>query len=66
MEIYGDVELVSAPLIPEDGEKVIAVEAMTLQEARQNFMNTGRPDLAELYEIDPIPHSLQRMQAMLL
>lgn len=48
---YGEIELVSAPLIPEDGEKVVAVEAMTLQEAQQNFINTGRPDLAQLYEI---------------
>lgn len=48
---YGDVELVSSPVIPEDGEKVVAVEAMTLQEAMQNFINIGRSDLAELYEI---------------
>jgi 8-oxo-dGTP diphosphatase len=48
---YGDVELVSAPSIPEGGEKVVAVEAMTLKEARLNFMSIGRPDLAELYEI---------------
>lgn len=48
---YGNVELVSAPSIPEDGEKVAAVEAMTLQEARQNFIHAGRADLAELYEM---------------
>ncbi|MFD0870175.1 MULTISPECIES: NUDIX hydrolase [Paenibacillus] len=48
---YGDVELVSAPLIPEDGEMVVAVEAMTLQEAKQQFMKSGRADLAELYEL---------------
>jgi len=48
---YGEVQLISAPVIPEDGEKVAAVEAMTLQEAKQNFLVTGRPDLAELYEL---------------
>ncbi|WP_282937254.1 NUDIX domain-containing protein [Paenibacillus sp. RC67] len=48
---YGDVELASVPLIPEGGENVVAVEAMTIQEAKQNFIHTGRPDLAELYEI---------------
>ncbi|GIP36053.1 NUDIX hydrolase [Paenibacillus sp. J2TS4] len=48
---YGDVELVSAPLIPEDGEKVVAVEAMTLLKAKQQFIESGRADLAELYEL---------------
>lgn len=48
---YGDVELASSPLIPEGGENVVAVEAMTIQEAKQNFIHTGRPDLAELYEL---------------
>jgi 8-oxo-dGTP pyrophosphatase MutT (NUDIX family) len=48
---YGDVELVSAPCIPEDGERVEAVEAMTLREAQHHFSRCGRADLAELYEI---------------
>lgn len=48
---YGDVELVSAPSIPDDGENVVAVEVMTLPDARQAFVDTGRPDLAELYEM---------------
>lgn len=38
-------------MIPEDGEMVVAVEAMTLQEAKQQFMKSGRADLAELYEL---------------
>ncbi|MBE1446753.1 NUDIX hydrolase [Paenibacillus sp. OAS669] len=48
---YGEVELVSAPQIPENGERVLTVEAMTLQEAKHRFIQTGRADLAELYEL---------------
>ncbi|CAG7643262.1 NUDIX domain-containing protein [Paenibacillus allorhizosphaerae] len=48
---YGNVEIVSAPTVPDGGEKVSAVEVMTLQEAKARFIETGRPDLAELYEL---------------
>lgn len=48
---YGDVQLVSAPLIPDDGEKVAAVVAVSIEEAKRHFSETGRLDLAELYEI---------------
>jgi 8-oxo-dGTP pyrophosphatase MutT (NUDIX family) len=49
---FGDVELVSAPIIPGDGgEQVVAVEAMALPEAKQAFIDSGRSDLAELYEL---------------
>ncbi len=48
---YADIEIISSPLIPEDGEKVVAVEVMTVEEAKTNFIHTGRPDLAELYEL---------------
>ncbi|WP_308635532.1 NUDIX hydrolase [Paenibacillus silvisoli] len=49
---YGEVEIVSAPVIPDEGgENVVAVEAMTLPEAKQHFIRSDRPDLAELYEL---------------
>jgi 8-oxo-dGTP pyrophosphatase MutT (NUDIX family) len=48
---FGDIQLVSAPVIPEDGEVVISVEVITLSEAKLRFIDSGRPDLAELYEI---------------
>lgn len=46
---FGDIQLVSNPTIPEDGEKVVAVKAMTLLQAKEKFIATGREDLAELY-----------------
>ncbi|KOR90138.1 NUDIX hydrolase [Paenibacillus solani] len=48
---YGDVRIVGEPLNPVDGEHVIAVEAVDLQEAVQRFEQTGRPDIAELYKL---------------
>ncbi|MBD2863984.1 NUDIX hydrolase [Paenibacillus oceani] len=48
---YGDVELFSKPQIPDDGEKVVAVEKMSVEEAATKFYETGRPDLAELYKL---------------
>ena len=48
---YGDVELVSAPLNPVDGEQVIDVELVSLEEASRRFLSDGRPALAELYRL---------------
>lgn len=48
---FGDIQLVADPMIPEDGEKVIAVEAMTVFQAKEKFIATGRRDLAELYDL---------------
>ncbi|TMV44397.1 NUDIX domain-containing protein [Paenibacillus mesophilus] len=46
---YGNVEVSSNPLIPDDGEKVVAVEIMSVGEAAEKFKQKERPDLAELY-----------------
>ncbi|KOP69198.1 NUDIX hydrolase [Bacillus sp. FJAT-18019] len=48
---YGDVRIVGEPLNPVDGEQVIAVEALDLEEAVQRFEQTGRQDIAELYKL---------------
>jgi 8-oxo-dGTP pyrophosphatase MutT (NUDIX family) len=48
---YGDVELYSNPQIPNDGEKVIAVEKVSVEEASAKFKQKGRHDLAELYQL---------------
>ncbi len=48
---YGAVELVSQPTNPPDGEKVVAVELLTLEAAAQRFCAAGRPDLADLYRL---------------
>jgi len=47
---YGEVELVGKPLNPEDGETVVAVELVTIEEAVSRFRQQGRYDLAELYQ----------------
>ncbi|BBH20072.1 hypothetical protein Back11_14170 [Paenibacillus baekrokdamisoli] len=48
---YGEVQLVSLPQIPADGEKVVAVESMSVQDAVNKFQQVGRNDLAELYQL---------------
>lgn len=48
---YGQVELVGKPLNPPDGEQVVAVEVVSLEEALQRFHSVGRSDLAELYQL---------------
>jgi len=48
---YGEVELVGKPLNPEGGEQVIAVDAVTIDEALDRFQRTGRQDIAELYKL---------------
>ncbi len=46
---YGQVELVTEPTNPADGEQVAAVRVMTVGEAAEQFRAAGRPDLADLY-----------------
>lgn len=48
---YGEVNLVGSPLNPPDGEQVIAVEIVDIDEAVRRFEDIGRPDIAELYKM---------------
>jgi 8-oxo-dGTP diphosphatase len=48
---YGQVELVSKPQNPDDGEQVALVECVSIGEASQRFLSIERPDLAELYQL---------------
>jgi 8-oxo-dGTP pyrophosphatase MutT (NUDIX family) len=50
----GEVKLVAQPSNPDDGEQVIAIEALSLAQAQAHFIASGRPDLAELYELASI------------
>ncbi|MCA0753938.1 NUDIX hydrolase [Paenibacillus sp. N4] len=48
---YGEVRLVGKPLNPPDGEQVIAVELVDIDEAVNRFNSIGRQDIAELYRL---------------
>lgn len=48
---YGQVSLVGQPLNPPDGEQVVAVEVVGIDEAVRRFESVGRSDLAELYRL---------------
>jgi 8-oxo-dGTP diphosphatase len=48
---YGDVELVGDPLNPEDGEQVVAVEVVEVDEAIRRFQEQNRYDIAEMYKL---------------
>ncbi|MNF13466.1 hypothetical protein D3C80_2153260 [compost metagenome] len=48
---FGEVKLVGKPLNPPDGEQVIAVEAVHIEEAVKRFEADGRFDIAELYKL---------------
>ncbi|MDQ6421751.1 NUDIX hydrolase [Paenibacillus sp. LHD-117] len=48
---YGQVKLVGKPLNPADGEQVVAVEVVGIDEAIRRFESVGRSDLAELYRL---------------
>lgn len=48
---YGEVNLVGKPLNPEDGEKVVAVEIVDIEEAVNRFEEQNRKDIAELYKL---------------
>lgn len=47
----GEVRIVSEPLNPADGEKVVAVEAVSIDEAVKRFEAIGRFDIADLYRL---------------
>ncbi len=47
----GHVEIIQSPANPQDGEKIFAVEPVSLEVARERFEATGRLDLAELYQL---------------
>ncbi len=47
--VYADVELVSQPT--NEGEQVVKVETISVDEAATRFIADGRPDLAELYQL---------------
>jgi 8-oxo-dGTP diphosphatase len=48
---YGEVEIVGMPTNPEGGEQVVAVECVSVEEAAQYFIEQGRLDLANLYQL---------------
>ncbi|MBD3922165.1 NUDIX domain-containing protein [Paenibacillus sp. PR3] len=48
---YGEVKLVGKPLNPEDGEQVIAVEVVDIQEAIARLESCQRYDIAQLYRL---------------
>lgn len=51
---YGAVELISQPTNPSDGEKVAAVNVVTVEAAAAQFRGSGRADLADLYMLAAI------------
>ena len=48
---YGEVNLVSKPLNPADGEQVSLVELVDIDEAVRRFEEIGRYDIAEMYQL---------------
>ncbi|PWV94511.1 8-oxo-dGTP diphosphatase [Paenibacillus cellulosilyticus] len=48
---YGEVQLVGQPLNPEDGEQVIAVEVIDIDEAVARLESCHRHDIAQLYRL---------------
>ncbi|MGO4530472.1 NUDIX hydrolase [Paenibacillus sp. 2TAF8] len=48
---YGEVELVGEPLNPEDGEQVVLVEIVEIDEAVRRFRDQNRQDIAEMYKL---------------
>ncbi len=55
-----DVLIVGPPSNPEGGERVVSVDALSVQEAAEHFIASGRPDLAELYRL---ASAIRRMHA---
>ena len=47
---YGQIDLISTPGNPEDGEQIAAVEVLSVGEAARVFRDAGRADLADLYQ----------------
>ncbi|MCQ6562112.1 NUDIX hydrolase [Paenibacillus mendelii] len=48
---YGEVRLIGEPLNPPDGEKVILVDVVGIEEAIRRFEEINRRDLSELYRL---------------
>ncbi|WP_219836780.1 NUDIX hydrolase [Paenibacillus sp. R14(2021)] len=48
---YGEVRIVGKPLNPPDGEQIVCVEAVELDEAVRRLQGNGRFELAELYQL---------------
>lgn len=48
---HGEVKIVGEPLNPDDGEKVIAVELVDIDEAIKRFEEIKRYDIAEMYKL---------------
>ena len=48
---YGEVRIVGKPLNPIDGEQVISVEVVEIDEAIKRFEQIKRFDIAELYKL---------------
>jgi 8-oxo-dGTP diphosphatase len=47
----GEAELVAKPLNPEDGELVVSVEVLPLEEIVRRFMAQKRPEIAQVYQL---------------
>jgi hypothetical protein len=47
----GEVNLGTAPSVPVGGEQVISVESVEVGETSRRFLATGRPELAESYQL---------------
>ncbi|GMK41304.1 hypothetical protein PCCS19_43600 [Paenibacillus sp. CCS19] len=54
---YGEVQIVGNPLNPEDGEQVIAVEVVDIDEAVARLESCQRHDIAQLYRL---AHDIRR------
>jgi 8-oxo-dGTP pyrophosphatase MutT (NUDIX family) len=48
---YGEVALAGPPANPADGEQIVVVETVFVEEASRRFRGIERHDLAELYEL---------------
>ncbi len=46
---YADVEIISIPMNPPDGEQIRAVEVIPLEDAVKKFFGSKRPDIGDLY-----------------
>ena len=58
--VYADVKLVGQPSNPDDGEPIRSVEIVPIDVAATHFRASGRPDLAELYELAAQLHNQKR------
>lgn len=47
----GEVEIVGGPQDPPDGERVVAAECISIEEANRRVFKIGRSDLAALYRL---------------